>query len=316
MNQDRVRRIVKLVTVMTEATTQWDSQRVLSAGMEAEDALSITDCKWFISHIFSGSQRKIALEQMMLESMARAFSRTAEYSKAAEYFERLLKLRDPVVEPKYHTRTLMSIADMRQNLGELDKAKDIYEQVRSAGCEHGNFEFESKACMGLSLLQNRAGKKAEALALAKNALTAAGLMLDGDWSKSRDKAQAIIQIVHCSDIKSKDFNEELLKDLSKLSAAVEKTEEGGSTLLVKAAELQWARHFAMNRWPECGEACLEIMRLAGEPRFKEKADVQDVSKKASQTMDWLKQHGFITMNPDGSVIAGPLDVSKVEVRFT
>ena len=63
------------------------------------------------------------------------------------------------------------------------------------------------------MLEQKACKIPEAMALAEQALVAAELLLDSDFSKSLDQAQTIIVIVNCSDITSKDFDETLLKRL-------------------------------------------------------------------------------------------------------
>ena len=133
---------------------------------------------------------------------------------------------------------------------------------------------------------------------AKQALIAANLMLDGDYGKDRNAAQAIIAIVDLSDITSENFDETLLAQLETLTTAVDANEEGGSSLCVKAAELQWRRDFAMSRWVECTHACSHTMRIANQTRFKQTPEVNAVYKRAFQTLKNLFGLGFIKKNPE------------------
>jgi tetratricopeptide (TPR) repeat protein len=242
---------------------------------------------------------KKRVEIEMFEMMARAFSRTAQYSKSLEYFERLLKLYDPIVEKRSeHTRTNMRIADMHVITGHVDKAKVIYKKVYAIGEMSGDFEFHSKSCLGLSKIEKEAGNKTEAMALAQQALLAAELLLNGEYSKSRDSAQAIIAIIDFSDITSESFDETLLVRLEELTTAVDKTEYGGSSLVVKSAELQCIRHFYQARWLECSNACVRVMQLAKEERFKQTPDIQSVYARAFQMIESLHGLGIVAINPE------------------
>jgi tetratricopeptide (TPR) repeat protein len=272
---------------MVEAHDRWDSTRVLSIGEQAEADLAIID--------FPLKER---VEIEMLEMMARAFSRTAQYSKARSYFEQLLSLFDPVEKHREHTRTQMRIADMCSVLGDFEKAKVLYEEVYAAGRRDGNFEYHSKACLGLCRIEKETGNKNDAMELARQALIAADLMLEGDFGKERDAAQAIISILEFSDITSENFDETLLARLEQLTTAVDANEHGGSALCVKAAEVQWRRDFAMSRWVECANACAKTMSLASQTRFKQNPDVQAVYKRALQTVENLYSLKLIAWNPE------------------
>jgi hypothetical protein len=138
----------------------------------------------------------------------------------------------------------------------------------------------------------------KAMTLAKQALIAAELMMDGDYGKERDAAQAIISIIDLSDITSVHFDETLITRLEEFTTAVDATEEGGSSLCVKAAEIQWRREWAMSRWSQCANACAKTMRLASQTRFKQNPDVQAFYEKAFQAVETLNGLGFITMNPE------------------
>ena len=270
---------------MVDAHDQWDSNRVLAVGAQAEADLLIIDFDL---------KKRVEIE--MFEMMARAFSRSAQYSKSVEYFERLLKHYDPIEKYSAHTRTQIRIADLHIVMKHLDKAKVLYKQVYAVGERDGNFEFHSKACLGLSKIAKEAGNKTEALALAKQALVAAGLLLDGEYSKSRDQAQAIIAIIDYTDITSEEFDEGLLTRLDELATAVDATEEGGSSLCVKAVELEWRRHLSMGRWVECANACAKVMRLADQTRFKQIPDVQAIYVQANETVKYLYDLGLVEMN--------------------
>jgi hypothetical protein len=284
---------------MVVAHDTWDSKRVLSLGEQAEADLLIIDFPL---------KEKVKIE--MLEMMARAFSRTAQYSKSRDYFEQLLALFDPVAKHKEHTRTQMRIADMCISVGDVEKAKVLYSQVYTVGERDGNFEFHSKACLGLSRIEKqepqggdgsrtkRKKRLKKAMTLAKQALIAAELMLDRDYGKQRDAAQAIISIIDLSDITSVHFDETLITRLEEFTTAVDATEEGGSSLCVKAAEIQWRREWAMSRWSQCANACAKTMRLASQTRFKQNPDVKAVYEKAFQAVETLNGLGFITMNPE------------------
>jgi tetratricopeptide (TPR) repeat protein len=284
---------------MVVAHDTWDSKRVLSLGEQAEADLLIIDFPL---------KEKVKIE--MFEMMARAWSRTAQYSKARDYFERLLALFDPVDKHKEHTRTQMRIADMCISVGDVEKAKVLYKQVYAIGERDGNFEYHSKACLGLSRIEKqepqggdgsrtkRKKRLKKAMTLAKQALIAAELMLDRDYGKQRDAAQAIISIIDLSDITSVHFDETLITRLEEFTTAVDATEEGGSSLCVKAAEIQWRREWAMSRWSQCANACAKTMRLASQTRFKQNPDVQAVYAKAFQAVETLNGLGFITMNPE------------------
>ena len=284
---------------MVVAHDTWDSKRVLSLGKQAEADLLIIDFPL---------KEKVKIE--MFEMMARAWSRTAQYAKARDYFERLLALFDPVDKHKEHTRTQMRIADMCISVGDVEKAKVLYSQVYTVGERDGNFEFHSKACLGLSTIEKqepqggdgsrtkRKKRLKKAMTLAKQALIAAELMMDGDYGKERDAAQAIISIIDLSDITSVHFDETLITRLEEFTTAVDATEEGGSSLCVKAAEIQWRREWAMSRWSQCANACAKTMRLASQTRFKQNPDVKAVYEKAFQAVETLNGLGFITMNPE------------------
>lgn len=272
---------------MVVAHDTWDSKRVLSLGEQAEADLLIIDFPL---------KEKVKIE--MLEMMARAFSRTAQYSKSLEYFERLLALFDPVDKHKEHTRTKMRIADMCISVGDVEKAKILYNQVYAIGERDGNFEYHSKACLGLSRIGKETGNKNDAMALAKQALIAAELMLDGDYGKERDAAQAIISIIDLSDITSEHFDETLITRLEEFTTAVDATEEGGSSLCVKAAEIQWRREWAMSRWSQCANACAKTMRLASQTRFKQNPDVNAVYKRAVQAVETMNALGLIAVDPE------------------
>jgi len=272
---------------MVEAHDLWDSTRVLSLGEQAEADLLIIDFPL---------KKKVEIE--LLEMMARAFSRTAQYSKSRIYFEQLLSLFDPIEKHREHTRTKMRIADMCSVLGDLEKAKVLYSEVFETGQRDGNFEYHSKACLGLSRIEKENGNKDDAVELAQQALIAAGLMLDGDYGKDRDAAQSIIAILGFSDIKSENFDENLLARLEELTTAVDANEHGGSSLCVKAAELHWRREFAMSRWSQCANACVKTMKLANQTRFKQNPDVQAVYKKAFETIETLYRLGLIEQNPE------------------
>jgi tetratricopeptide (TPR) repeat protein len=284
---------------MVVAHDTWDSKRVLSLGEQAEADLLIIDFPL---------KEKVKIE--MFEMMARAWSRTAQYAKARDYFERLLALFDPVAKHKEHTRTQMRIADMCISVGDVEKAKVLYSQVYTVGERDGNFEFHSKACLGLSTIEKqepqggdgsrtkRKKRLKKAMTLAKQALIAAELMLDRDYGKQRDAAQAIISIIDLSDITSVHFDETLITRLEEFTTAVDATEEGGSSLCVKAAEIQWRREWAMSRWSQCANACAKTMRLASQTRFKQNPDVQAFYEKAFQAVETLNGLGFVTLNPE------------------
>ena len=261
--------------------------RVIEFGVQAEADLLI---------IYFPQKERVQIE--MFEMMARAFSRTAQYSRACDYFEKLLALFDPVEQFKEYTRTQIRIADMCLILGYVDTAKRLYELVHATGEQHGSFELHSKSCLGLSRIEKDNGNKTKAKELAQQALVAADLLLEGEYSKSRDAAQAIIQLVDLSDLNSESFDETLLVRLEELTTVVDSTEEGGSSLVVKASELQWRRAFAMSRWAICANVCAKTMRLAKQTRFQQNPDVQSVSEKALQTILTLHDLGRITMNPD------------------
>ena len=275
------------MTQMYAAHDSWDSTRVIELGAQAEADMLIIDFPL---------KDKVQIE--MFEMMARAFSRTGQYSRACDYFENLLALFDPVEQFQQHTRTKMMIADMSFILGYVDKAKVLFEQVHAIGEQNGNFEFHSKSCLGLSKIEKKAGNETRALELARQALLAAELLLDGEYSKSRDAAQAILAIVDLSDITSESFDENLLVRLEELTTAVDSTENGGSSLVVKASELQWRRAFAMSRWATCGNLCAKTMRLAKQTRFQQNPDVQSVYGKALETIETLHGLGLIAMNPE------------------
>ena len=133
---------------------------------------------------------------------------------------------------------------------------------------------------------------------AEQALIAADLMLDGDYGKDRNAAQAIVAILEFSDITSENFDETLLARLEVLTTAVDANEHGGSSLCVKAAELEWRRDFAMSRWLQCANACVKTMRLASQTRFKQNPDVQAVHQKALETIELLYDLGFIEKNSE------------------
>ena len=275
------------MTQMRDAHDHWDSARVVSLGAQAEADLLVIDFPL---------KGKVQIE--MYEMMARACSRIGQYTQARDYFERLLSMFDPVQQFQEHTRTLIRTADMDMRLGHADKAKLLYEKVFTIGESSGNFEYHSKACLGLARIEHALGNKTAATSLAWQALDAAGLLLDGDYSKARDSAQAIISILDYSDIKSDEFDETLLKRLDQLVTAVDTTEDGGTALVVKAAELQWRRAFAMSRWEECANACAKTMRLANQTRFKQNPDIQAVHANALQVMEDLLALGVIEMNPE------------------
>jgi hypothetical protein len=233
-----------------------------------------------------------------LEMMARAFSRTAQYSKSRIYFEQLLSLFDPIEKHKEYTRTQLRIADMCIILRDTGEAKVLYEKVYASGERDGNFEYHSKACLGLCRIEKEAGHKDDAMEFAKQALISANLMLDADYGKDRNAAEAIIAILGFSDIKSESFDEHLLARLEVLTTAVDANEEGGSSLCVKAAELQWRREFAMSRFVQCANACTKTMRLASQTRFQQNPDVQAVYKKSFQTLENLIGLGIIEKNPE------------------
>ena len=284
---DRKQRVVDLVmTQMKNAHALWDSTRVISLGAQAEADLLI---------IAFPLKEKVEIER--LDMMARAFSRTAEYSKALEYFERLLALYDPVDERKEHTRAKICIADMDVVLKHFDKAKVRYKEVFSIGEDDGNFEFHSKSCLGLCRVEKEAGNKARALEFAEQALAAADLLLDIDYSKQRDQAQALVEIISLLDLESKKFDENLITRLHDLAKALDTKEPGGTSWCVKAAEIQWRRHWHMSRWIQCANACMKTMQLAQEDRFKQKPDVQKASEAALQAITELQGLGFIAMNP-------------------
>ena len=272
---------------MVDSHDRWDSTRVLSLGEKAESDLAIIDFPL---------KKRVEIE--MLEMMARAFSRQAQYSKARSYFEKLLSRFDPIEKHKEHTRTQLRIADMCIVLKDTGEAKVLYEEVFSKAERDGNFEYRSKACMGLSRVEREAGNKDDAMEFAKQALIAADLMLEGDYGKDRNAAEAIIAIVDLSDITSESFDENLLARLEVLTTAVDANEHGGSSLCVKAAELQCRREFAMSRFVECANACSKTMRLASQTRFKQNPDVQKVYKKALETIETLYGLGLIEKNPE------------------
>ena len=276
-----------VLTEMVDAHERWDSTRVLSIGEQAEADLAIIDFPL---------KKRVEIE--MLEMMARAFSRTAQCSKARSYFEQLLSLFDPVEKHREYTRTQLRIADMCNILRDFGKAKVLYEVVNAAGERDGNFEYHSKACLGLCRIERETGNKNDAMELARQALIAADLMMDGDFGKERDAAQAIICILEFSDINSENFDETLLTRLEVLTTAVDANEDGGSSLCVKAAEIQWHREFAMSRWSQCANACAKTMRLASQTRFKQNPEVQAVYKRALQTVQSLNVIGYIAMNPE------------------
>ena len=284
---------------MVVAHDTWDSKRVLSLGEQAEADLSIT---------YFPLKDKVEIE--LLEMMARAFVRTAQYAKARDYFERLLSLFDPVDKHKEHTRTQMRIADMCISVGDVEKAKVLYNQVYAIGERDGDFEYHSKACLGLSRIEKeepqegdgsrtkRKKRLKKAMALAKQALIAAELMMDGDYGKERDAAQAIISIIDLSDITSVHFDETLITRLEEFTTAVDATEEGGSSLCVKAAEIQWRREWAMSRWSQCANACAKTMRVASQTRFEQNPDVKAFYEKAFQALENLNRLGFVAMAPE------------------
>jgi tetratricopeptide (TPR) repeat protein len=285
---DRKLRIQDLVlTQMVDAFDRWDSARVISLGAQAEADLLI---------IYFPLKEKV--EGELLEMMARAFARTAQYSTSLEYFERLLLLFDPKEKYNEHTRTQIRIADMHVSLNQFDKAKVIYTNVHAIGERDGNFEFHSKSCLGLCRVEKEAGNKTRAIEFAHQALIAADLLLDGEYSKARDQAQAIIEIINFSDMKSEEFDETLLTRLDELTTAVDANEEGGSSLCVKSADLQWRRHWYMSRWLECANACAKVMRLANQSRFRQTQDVQSISVEANQIIETLYGLGLIAMNPE------------------
>jgi tetratricopeptide (TPR) repeat protein len=272
---------------MVDAHDRWDSTRVISLGEQAESDLAIIEFPL---------KERVQIE--MLEMMARAFSRKAQYAKAKSYFEQLLSLFDPVEKHKEHTRTQLRIADMCIILKDTGEAKLLYEKVYAKGERDGNVEYRSKACMGLSRVEREAGNKDDAMKFAEQALIAADLMLEGDYGKDRNAAEAIIAIVDLSDITSESFDENLLARLEVLTTAVDANEHGGSSLCVKAAELQCSREFAMSRWSQCANACVKTMRLASQTRFKQNPDVQKVYKKALETIETLYELGFIEKNAE------------------
>jgi len=272
---------------MPAAHAQWDSARVISLGAQAEADLLIIDFPL---------KEKIQIE--LLEMMARAFSRAGQYTQTRDYFKRLLSMFDPVLQFHEHTRTLIRTADIEMRLGHVDEAKVLYKQVFAIGENSGNFEYHSKSCLGLARIEHALGNKTAATSLAWQALDAAGLLLDKDYSKARDSAQAIISILDYSDIKSEEFDETLLEKLDLLVTTVDTTEDGGTSLVVKAAELQWRRAFAMSRWAECANACTKTMRLANQTRFKQNPDIQSVYASALQVMEDLHAFGLIQVKPE------------------
>ena len=283
-----MKRVADIVlTEMVEAHDRWDSSLVISLGEQAEADLAIIDFPL---------KKRVQIE--LLEMMARAFSRTAQCSKAMSSFEQLLSLFDPIEKHREYTRTQLRIADMCNILRDFGKAKVLYEVVHAAGERDGNFEYHSKACLGLCRIEKATGNKNDAMELAKQALIAADLMMDGDFGKERDAAQAIICILEFSDITSENFNETLLTRLEQLATEVDANEDGGSSLCVKAAEIQWHREFAMSRWSQCANACAKTMRLASQTRFNQNPEVKAVYKRALQTVQNLNILGYIAINPE------------------
>jgi hypothetical protein len=190
-----------------------------------------------------------------------------------------------VKDSSRHAKCLSRVAACELALGHVDDAKATYQTVQGMSEESGDFLVLSMALVGLSHVANQTGHKQEALEMAEQSLISAGLMLDGQYTKSRQQATAITTIIECSDIKLVGFDDTLITRLLTLGKEINETEPEGSIHVVSAAQWACRRHCAMGRYAEALEQCNEILLLAKQKRFVQVAGVQHMAKEAKELIN-------------------------------
>jgi tetratricopeptide (TPR) repeat protein len=227
-------------------------------------------------------QAQRELELGLSEHMARAFSRQNNFAASIGYYDKAIIHCEAAGDFARQGRCLCNKADLHVALGQRDAAKLSFEEVKRLAMLDGPFELYSKSCTGLSVLARLGGRMKEATELAQEAVTAAGLMLDGDYARHRDEATAIFALIACLNVDAASFDEGLLKRLATLGVAIDAdAREGGSTVSIRTADLWGKRHATMGRYVEAVVAFKSVVQMATEPRFSQMENVQTLAARAA-----------------------------------
>lgn len=260
---------------ITAAHDRGDCTTVLSVGAASE-----TD----LANPVEFPERRF-LEYQILDFMARSYSRTGDLANAIVYFEREAAIHERLSAYKMQARCLNNVASMQHASGKPLEAKVAFEKVQRIGEQGGYFEMYAKACCGLSDIALRDGRKEEAMTLAKESLTACGLMEDGDFGKDRDSSNALVCIIRASEIESESFDDTLLNRLELLAKTIDSSEKGGSNHIVLYSAYASKRHFAMGRLVEGKAQCLEVIRLSKQDRFSQSTTVKNMALNAFEMLN-------------------------------
>jgi tetratricopeptide (TPR) repeat protein len=262
---------------MAHAFADGDFAKVLSLNQAVE--------KDFALKMIFKNRDEIYIEAMDL--MARTYCGMNEHASAMTFYKKEIAMCVAVKDSSRHAKCLSRFAACELALGHVDDATATYKTVQGMSEESGDFLVLSMALVGLSHVANRTGHKQEALEMAEQSLIAAGLMLDGQYTKSRHQATAITTIIECSDINLVCFDETLITRLLALAKEINETEPEGSIHVVSAALWACRRHCAMGRHAEALEQCNEILLLAKQKRFMQVAGVQYMADAAKHLTTFM-----------------------------
>jgi hypothetical protein len=135
-----------------------------------------------------------------------------------------------------------------------------------------------------------------ALEYAKHSLAESHNMTDAEASHSsgfrRDEANALLSVIQCSDVTSRDFDETLLHRLAVISEGL--CGQSDSLHEMQTHKLWVTRHAAMGRHPQANAACHAIIRLASDPR---KSMIPAVQKMAVDAKEFMDEMVFFGIHP-------------------
>ena len=259
---------------MHDHQERWDSAAVLELGALQEAELKVCRSK--------SESVNLAIEIELLDQTARALSRQGRSLAAIDYYTRGAAVCEQAGQFQRQGRTLSCKAELQASIGLYGDAKITFGEVHRLGEELGEFELYCKSCLGLSNVARLEGDLTKGVSLAYEALTAAGLLQNGQYGKARDTAKSILAIVKCSDLHAADFDESLLDRLVVLGTEIDldDREGGGSVVCIQAAELQYTRHLSQGRLVQGAHACQEVVRFAKQDRFLNQIKVQSMAEVA------------------------------------
>lgn len=278
--QQRNERVFKAIEVeMPPAIERWDSDTVIKLGMRCVDDLKL--CTFTQQ---CGANLRIRLYEML----GRASSRQKRYTESAGFYEQASLACMLTGDFARQGMLLANQGDVLLLSGACDAAKSTFARVEHLGERGGYFDLYARACLGRARCASKRGDKAAAMELAQESLTAAGCMLSGQFGQQRCEAVALLVICELSDMYRRDFDNDLLNRLLKLSIAIEDdAREGGTTLHICALELVGRRHLAIGNREAGKSSYRQVLRLAADERFAKLEDVQAVVRAVKEMLEML-----------------------------